>query len=113
MEYTYVTFEVAKLAKEKGYKCIYGGGYNKETDKYASYRSKPTYPAPTQSLLQKWLREKHDIHIINRYIHDEGKNKYEFTVYDNVNKGWGIAEVYETYEEGLEDKLMEALKIIP
>lgn len=69
-----ITFEVAKLAKNKGlpqgksrlgkYNMIgeiikpaagYGGG--------VPMHEEEIFAAPTQSLLQKWLREEHKVHI--------------------------------------------------
>lgn len=68
----YVSFETAKLLKDKGFdkKCVYR--YIGEPD----YGSKPPfvhfpkgngsqyiYPAPTQALAMRWLREVHNLHI--------------------------------------------------
>ena len=132
-----VNFETAKLFHEKCFdqinelnlECRYAvskDGYNRSLEYNGNDHfnvenvldatlntGKEYYLAPTQSQLQKWIRELHDIHIINNYVHAEDKNKYEVIVYNNKTKGWGVAEIYETYEEGLEDKLCEALKLIP
>jgi hypothetical protein len=69
-----------------------------------------TYSAPTQSLLQKWLREKHDI-IVNVYPHYESLG---------VRDGWfvriegkdAIWKKFSNYEEALETSLKEALLLI-
>ena len=85
MEDTGITFETAKLAKEKGFDiptiqyytikgyCTESEGYM--TERYAESNwnnGMGSYPtrteevscsAPTQSLLSKWLREKYDIEI--------------------------------------------------
>ena len=104
MEDTRVTFKTAKLAKEKGFEFrvvweyILGFKEDSERDKYL----------PTQSLLAKWLREEHNIHLI---------------VYKNINidgYDWcfittdGITNInsYKTYEEAYEIGLQEALKLI-
>jgi hypothetical protein len=73
-------------------------------DKYRQYVS-----APTQSQLQKWLREVHNLIISVNYNHEikkycaehEGTYCYEFA-YD-----W-----CQTYEQALETALQEALKLI-
>ena len=64
--------------------------------------------APTQSLLQRWLREKHNIHI-RIYRNEDGLDKYTFN-FDNPYKrslNW-----YDTYEKALEAGLLQALKLI-
>jgi len=62
MEESTVSFETAKLDKEKG--------FNQGRFNYPKYDEEGNvhfigfnkgYSAPTQSLLQKWLREKHNI----------------------------------------------------
>lgn len=58
---------------------------------------------PTQSLLAKWLRKVHNIHVYPVYI-DKG---YEYYINTTQSDGW-----YETYELALEAGLQEALKQI-
>lgn len=76
---TLITFETAKLAKSKGFNIPvrFGvfGSKMKLTENHGwehykilelnDWNKKPrkSYSVPTQSLLQKWLREVHDIHI--------------------------------------------------
>jgi len=114
--------KTALLAKEKGFNWECNAVLNIYQDDsssvgtYALLRNSQLEDnqcaLPSQSYLQKWIRETHDIHILNSYIHSEPKKPYEFIVFNNKTKGWGIAEVYETYEEGFEAKLYEALKNI-
>lgn len=66
------------------------------------------YLAPTQSLLQKWLREKHNIHINPRC--QSGKYLYTYVKETKKSFIWGGS--YNTYEEALEAGLLEALKLI-
>lgn len=84
--------------------------------------------APTQSLLQKWLREKHNIHVIPKINDslskrfDERSNiefrQWKWYIYTNINDKDFIYEFfnskvnYDTYEEALETALQEALKLI-
>ena len=108
MEDTRITFETAKLAKEKGCNlenCTCGGYPDCIcSDKRIS-----------QSLLAKWLREEHNLHITinvglphNRFI----------MYYSNVikfgkhHKSKFKSEFYKTYEEAYEIGLQEALKYI-
>lgn len=83
MEEELITYPTAVLAKEKGFNqlkqgvyytkdkehCLVGWGFK---DDFA------IYSAPTQSLLQKWLREVHNIHI-TIYYHKSGKFSVGFT----------------------------------
>lgn len=140
-----VTFETAKLAKEKGFdvpqnmwwynrfgvECgrtdvdedgnhlYYGSGtYVSEPKRNVSkeYYEKQTsisFQAPTQSLLQKWLREKHNIEVfVNPYkdyfadVNDPVM--YKYCVWNNSIG----AEFSEIYEEALETGLQRALKLI-
>ena len=108
MEDTLITFETAKLAKEKGFEFKIVWGYilgfknNHERDKYL----------PTQSLLAKWLREKHNIIVLVDY---EGIDGYYYKYYYYINevKKYNASDKnYITFEEAYEIGLHEALKLI-
>ena len=68
--------------------------------------------APSQSLLQKWLREKHNIHVWCELL--DRKNIYRAKVCDNSPslKYYGFWDDKRSYEEALEIGLQEALKLI-
>lgn len=123
-----VSFETAKLAKEKGFD-IEVDTYltDKNPDKYRKLKMRTSlcnfnkidtiYSRPTQSLLQKWLREVHNIEVIVFpkshsikgiiYVVEVAfKCQVYHITYDGVYIG------YETYEEALEVGLQEALKSI-
>lgn len=124
MEDTRVTFETAKLAKEKGFKkvkCNYyydkSGNPQKEVGIDNLHRDGQfnKVVAPTQSLLSKWLREEHNFHIsINVGL----PHKAHIMYYSNVikfgkeHKSKYKSVFYNTYEEALEVGLQEALKLI-
>jgi len=107
MEEQLVSFETAKLAKEKGFnvKCR-----KKYTTRLFPFLN-PKYGAPTQSLLQKWLRDEHDIWVLVDFAYDTSE------LAACVQKGNrqllvdGFTMV-ESYEEALEKGLQEALKLI-
>lgn len=75
-------------------------------------------PIPTQSILQKWLREKHKIHIqievVGQFI--EGDNKFYSQVILFGENKWISKFVSNklkySYEEALEKALFKALKLI-
>lgn len=69
-----------------------------------------TIDAPTQSLLQKWLREVHGIDVFIRKS-PNGKN-YDWDLDDNDGHYQEADEAYETYEKALEYGLKEALTLI-
>lgn len=141
-----VLFETAKLAKEKGFhyktiayfvKFINGGttfteyehgkydkiikpfNWNKSESRRQLYISRPT-----QSLLQKWLREVHNIIVLVDFRHSD-TNKIEGinSVYYNCNiyklqsgdahKVLKLKELSNVYEVILEIGLQDALKLIP
>ena len=133
MEDTRITFETAKLAKEKGFYqepnrrkvpyYNYKGEFNGDvTDFLRKYlREEDTsevesVSAPTQSLLAKWLREKHEIYVTPResYAFDQ---TLEFVCSVNnifVNHGNNDEPVnrFKVYEDAYEKGLQEALKLI-
>lgn len=65
----YVSFEIAKLLKEKGFDedtiCVYIGRHLliKGEGTISNATDMPIIPAPTHQMAMKWLREVHNIHI--------------------------------------------------
>lgn len=120
-----ISFETAKLAKEKGFKVYKPFGYitkfyHARTKTLLAYgrtglvESKNLYYASTQSLLQKWLREKHKLYVIVLSYYDEEANQ---ALWENRISSFEWGEFsdftfYATYEEALETGLVEALNLI-
>jgi len=122
-----IRFETAKLAKEKGFRVhshdmFYQANgklsichmYSKQ-GRRCQEAHEPECLAPIQSLLQKWLREEHNIIVVSL--------PYTTTSESNVSPSyiWMIYEIsastkeyqpFNTYEEALEQGLIEALKLI-
>ena len=134
MEDTRVTFETAKLAKEKGFDALCYDAFNSKGNLYSNgwceylYDNKVEIPfrsgvleskdvlAPTQSILAKWLREEHNIHIV---ISNNNYNKLLNWSFDLHKLPVGIIQMwkrgddtYNTFEEAYEVGLQEALKLI-
>lgn len=137
-----INFETAKLAKEKGFDGICRHCYHSflETGEENEIKTpllreftqrkfqnsiitKYNIAAPTQSLLQKWLREVHDIHIEIRNYQEYDKDNYAHTLNFTKNanykneEGNKIGQIisrkyFDTYEEALEQGLFEGLKLI-
>jgi hypothetical protein len=66
---------------------------------------------PTQSLLQKWLREVHKIVVLVERLEsqlDESENKY----YPVIWRGKDTVGYFDNYEDALEIGLQEGLKLI-
>lgn len=127
-----IEFETAKLAKEKGFNLYSQGWYGcddpmegkpnkffirnfatwEEFGEEDSQEGTEIYSAPTQSLLQKWLRDSHKIDTGVSYWDD---GTYSYRVKKIVK---GKMEFFNrfvwvgTYEETLEIGLMEALRQI-
>lgn len=126
-----IKYETAKLAKEKGFPQggIYGM-YNVNNESYYNVKAKNfdiQITAPTQSLLQKWLREEKSIDVVlqperykdgTNYIVQAQKFDFNSNPKDNPNfmvKGsywFNDNNEYPTYEQALEKGLQEALKLI-
>ena len=138
MQEELIIFQTAKLAKEKGIDCVddtldyIKAFYSEKEDDFDEIEISRKdivvycyYSRPTQSLLQRWLREKHDIFIsvvINanddvniimksynntEYIYDEslGIKHVDYHTFDGILK-------FSSYEQALEQGLLEALKLI-
>lgn len=138
-----IKFDTAKLAKEKGfglmtfYYCTKEGKlvepsiengsstdvefkvYLTEFLENHNGKYSTTFSAPTQSLLQRWLREKHNINIT--IVSGKLGKQWEFilTHIDKVDSFHEYKEFYHSaignfisYEEALEVGLVAALKLI-
>ena len=141
MQEQLITFETAKLAKEKGFiECVINyyhihegltepvlideinillKNYKRPYEVRKNCNTVSTefgyienFSAPTQSLLQKWLREVHNI-----YVEISFNQKYENTRFGYIVRTQSTCFhtrdfSYKTYEEALEIGLQEGLKLI-
>lgn len=125
MEEELIPFKTAKLAKQKGFdNNIFGYNINQnrwffnsgnecylewdyELESKQDFKEKTQFltPRPTQSLLQKWLRDKHDSQIQVHFI----RKNYWVVLKCTERKEFGN---FKTYEKALEKGLYEALKLI-
>ena len=125
MEEQLISFETVKIAKEKGF----GGeglttpnGYfrgnnlcNIPCNNKSDFCGKDAFSAPTQSLLQKWLREEYEIHLVcwwydkeDKFYTELGRRKKNSIKVQTGN----VTNLFDTYENALEAGLLEALKLI-
>ena len=132
MEDTLINFETAKLAKEKDFhwpvRLPYASNGNRFYDKVECNFNNVELicSAPTQSLLQKWLREVHNINVESNYLPNIKKYRCLFipmtlkkpSEYSTPRTAFTSRlnylgkENYNTYEKALEAGLQEALKLI-
>jgi len=109
----YVSFETAKLLKEKGFdvKCEYCYAEFSKDDieviglspaKCAQSLKEDRYPYVTLQMAMKWLREVHKIHIT---VYPYGKHScdnYQFDIYKNREYLLSKDEGYITNEQAIE-----------
>lgn len=100
MEDVLINFKTAKLAEEKGF----------DFD-YIVNNELTIHSLITQSLLQKWLREVHNIVVLIHQYSDTKRYFYLTNEEYNFECDWNKLS-YETYEEALEIGLRENLKLI-
>lgn len=121
MNETLISLETAKLLKEKEFGLKTKRYYNTNKNDFAIFYNrvksnwKPDglYATPTQSLLQKWLREEKNIHI--SIILRTGTGKYRCRL-DYEGPTWWknkVCGMFSSYEEALEAGLQEGLNLIP
>lgn len=133
-----ISFETAVLSEEKGFDWR-PLNYTYKNDGFLqryenTHLGIPHYPVPTQSLLQRWLREVHQIHIqVKRecigsdewefsYLIDylpkdfwnykRRATHFEYIESFSMSGGATYSGAWSTYEECLEKALFHALKLI-
>jgi hypothetical protein len=127
MERQVIGFDNAQLAKEKG--------FDVETLDFYSLRDRSFYQnkelifhnhndesfgpnrasAPSQSRLQKWLREKHNIHVLPIITDHPDGYIYSFDIKKGLTRvklPFNEKHYRDTYEYAMELGLQEALKLI-
>ena len=132
-----ISFETAILAKEKGFKNACDRFVNKDNEyifmpdllypnnSEFSHNSeedpevvewkelmKTLVLAPTQSLLQKWLREVHKISIKIDDYYTNSRVRFDYNVCELGSQEDNPVGIFETYEGALEIGLQTALKLI-
>ena len=138
MEDELVSQETAKLAKEKGFDEYCTSGYitriiagkyiddnfdhykygGKDSEIFEFYTNihfiplyEPYYKRPTQSLLQRWLREVHKIYLT--VIHRAYSGLEKIDKYDYLLEGtYVVYRYFDTYEQALEEGLKVGLNLV-
>ena len=110
----YVSFETAKLLKEKGFDQNYAT-YYLDGQVWRHYhgevipKGKQIYAAPTQAVVMKWLREVHKLYITisHRFSHNADQDVC-FSYYINIDTAEDGE--YMTYEEACEAAIKYCLE---
>jgi len=118
----YVSFEIAKLLKEKGFKGEGEHFYeNNEIVSFINYWDRITpkqryeaIEAPTLQMAMKWLREKHLLHIPIDMVNG-GRWKYEIDdisvpVDGGVLPKYYCDKTFSSYEEAVDDAIKYCLE---
>ena len=118
----YVSFEVAKLLKEKGFDIPLNYFYNSDGRKcYAtSYNWNQTtgdfqdYSCPTLQMAMKWLREVHKIEIYPYHQNSETCTNWWFEIenYQSLVNEYESNAIYATYEEAVEAGIRYCLEML-
>lgn len=121
MEEQLVTYSTATISKEKGFdlkvydfyledkKSLYIDGDIFEKENHNIFND--VISAPTQSLLQKWLRDVHNIHI-NPIRNNDNTYLVSVNGFWLEEEGGGNFMDFENYEMALESGLISGLYLI-
>jgi len=112
-----IEFETAILTKEKGFEIEINSYYDGNPDDLRigfphknNMMQRFRYSAPTQSLLQRWLREEYFIDVF--VIDSIKENCYDWEIRQEDQKKIECDQYYYNYEAALEDGLIKALKLL-
>ena len=119
----YVTFEVAKLLKEKGFdwECntylytinVYNYGVEpcrfQINDSKNSELASDKMTAPTQQMACRWLRKEKGIHILPEISEVKENPKYYCMIWKTSTLESFIIELFDSYEDAIEAALQYCL----
>lgn len=121
----YVSLEIAKFLKEKGFNELCGYYFHTTGVLHDSCHQKMSnsqllenwVSCPSLYQVQKWLRDKHNIHITignsaSGYWWELSKTDNGTTIYDYNYSGPNDGGKWDTYEDALSFGILEALKRI-
>ena len=108
----YVSYEVAKLLKEKGFDEICTLAYEdlNQLKVMMNWRVASGYlPCPTHQMAMKWLREEHNVHIVIEYHEVDEEGFYGWIVKTGSERNHCHQEFSKYYEEAVEAALKYCL----
>jgi len=121
----YVSFETAKLLKEKGFDVPCGSYYDYFRSNVTMYQgyvaefsgsctnhngrgNHDVFSRPTQQIAMRWLREVHKCFIQIRFAN--GCTSFTFFVYKNGTDCYPCNIYYDSYEEAVENSIKYCLE---
>lgn len=126
-----ISFETATLAKKRGFDWKCNNYHDKRDGYYLDNVVDKNYnetigciSIPTQTLLQKWLREEHKIVVSPDIFNTEEfklywavgiifiENLEEENFTEESRPNFQLPDMFNTYEKALEKGILEALKLI-
>ena len=121
IEEAYVSFETAKLLKEKGFNEECFALYNPDgvliqsgirLNNIQVGRVKGSYSAPTQQMAMRWLREVRNIHIDICSIYDTNRWLYQvFVITPRTARNSYVDKIlYTSYEKAVESAIKYCLE---
>jgi hypothetical protein len=124
MEEKLIEFETAKIAKARGFNVVCENYFSEhftgdiQENNQSGFRNwnkeyENSFSRPTQSLLQKWFREIHNLDVEpEKYQHNEDGRYYKCRVWGEEFENVGYVTGFDSYEEALEEGLLCALAAI-
>jgi thiamine kinase-like enzyme len=106
----FIEFKTAKLANEKGFNILTRSRYREDGSHGETFKEGVQIMRPTQTKLQRWLREVHNLHL-----HLNEKSSLRRKNYKNIKVSEYLSDVTEwdeSFEKTIERGLLEALKLI-
>lgn len=108
-----INYKTARLARQAGFDISCQNTFDVIDNKVFTNMSSmggmiDTCQRPTQSLLQRWIREVYEIHMYPTRC--KSKTKYSWVIFEDDRVSHG--EKWKTYELALEQALQKALTII-
>lgn len=118
MKLELINNQTAKLLKEVGFNNFCNHFYDDNSkeiireDNLNKNNSENQFSLPTQALVQKWLREKQNIHINIDYFADYEPKVFAVLVESYSDKGSFDCSDFKTYENALEVGIYQALLML-
>lgn len=112
IEEAYVTFETAKLLKEKGFGECSTSYISEDGDIFPTplVKRKEHYPAPTQQMAMRWLREEKEIeiHIALSALNADKSREYQYDIFftnERYMEPSFVKHGFPYYEDAVEEAL--------